>query len=392
MQRQFKFTKRALEALPPSGDKREIEYSDLDVPGLRIVVNRLGRKVWLLRYTLRGVKRAIKLGEYPFLDIAEARRSAQEIRAQSGRGVDVLAERETARAPKSMTLTEFMERHYLPHAQSLRSYSDVVSRWRLHVKPEFGSVLLTDLRTQAVQRFHDQKRVELSPGTANRLLALLKRALNLALLWELGGLNKNPVLGVRMHQENNGRQRYLAGDDLRRFMQALDREPSKTAAAVIRFLLATGVRRMEALTAKFSDMNLAEGTWRLTKTKNGRARVVYLNEVALGIVQSQRCQSAWDWVFPANHGRDAHFADPKKAFKRVLADAGINDDGLVLHSLRHSFATLVAQHYPLHIAGNLLGHRSQATTAIYAHAQSQQLREASGKVAAAMTDALRTEP
>jgi integrase len=389
--RQLKFTKRALDGLPPAGDKREIEYSDLDVAGLRLVVNRLGRKAWLLRYTFRGDKRAMKLGEYPHMDIAEARLVSQEMRAQAARGINPQTERVVAQTPKSMTLTDFMDRHYLPHAKSLKSYGDCVSRWRHHLKPVFGKTLLVDIKTHEIQRFHDRKKIELSAGTANRVLALLKRALNLALLWEVGDLQKNPVRGVRMHQENNARQRYLAGDELRRFMTALDNEPNKTAAAVIRFLLATGVRRMEALTAKFSDMKLDEGTWRLTKTKNGRARVVYLNEVALGIVKDQRKASPWDWVFPATSGKDAHYVDPKKAFQRVLAEAGISGDGIVLHSLRHSFATLVAQYYPLHIAGNLLGHRSQATTAIYAHAQSHQLREASARVAAAMTDAVRPQ-
>ncbi|MEY4414710.1 MAG: hypothetical protein RIQ53_2003 [Pseudomonadota bacterium] len=391
MLRQLKFTKRALDGLPPAGDKREIEYSDLDVAGLRLVVNRLGRKAWLLRYTYRGDKRAMKLGEYPHMDIAEARLVSQEARAQAARGINPQVERAAAMPPQSMTLTEFMEHHYLPHAKTLKSYADCFSRWRHHLKPVFGKTLLVDLKTHDIQRFHDRKKVELSAGTANRLLALLKRALNLCLLWEMGGLQKNPVRGVRMHQENNARQRYLAGEDLRRFMAALDNESNKTAAAVIRFLLATGVRRMEALTAKFSDMKLDEGTWRLTKTKSGKSRVVYLNEVALGIVKAQRERSPWDWVFPAISGKDAHYADPKKAFQRVLAEAGISGDGLVIHSLRHSFATLVAEFYPLHVAGSLLGHAAPSTTAIYAHAQSHQLREASARVAAAMTDAVRPQ-
>lgn len=392
MLRQFRFTKRGLDALTADASKREVAWSDLDVAGLRIIVNAKNRKTWLLRYTYKGSKRAMKLGEYPHLDIAEARLMAQEVRAKAARGIDPQLERAAITADRSITLTEFMEKHYLPHAESLRSYNDVVSRWVRHIKPVFGQTLLVDLRTQDIQRFHDRKKGELCAATANRILAIIKRALNLSLLWSVGGLQKNPVWGVRMHQENNARQRYLAGDELRRFMAALDQESNKTAAAVIRFLLATGVRRMEALTARFSDMNLEDGTWRLRHTKNGRSRVVYLNDVALGIVKGQRAISPWDWVFPSGLGRDAHFADPKKAFQRVLARAGIgggpgDGGGIVLHSLRHSFATMVAAHYPLQIAGSLLGHRSQSTTAIYAHVQAHQLREASARVAAAMMEA-----
>lgn len=383
MKRQFKFTKKAFDALQPEPGVREVEYSDVDVPGLRIIVNRLGRKAWLLRYTLSGVKRAMKLGDYPAVDINEARLKAIEARALIGRGIDPYQPKVVEVAAKPMTLTEFMEQHYLPHAQSLRSFRDVRSRWVHHLKPAFGNTALVDLRIQDIQRFHDRKKVERCPATANRLLALLKRALNLAMLWDVGGLQKSPLRGIRMHQENNHRQRYLSGDELKRFMAALDREPNRTAAAAIKFLLATGTRRMEGLTARFSDINLENATWVLTKTKNGKSRVVYLNEVAINIIKEQQARTDSPWVFPSPTKKGAHMADPKKAFKRILADAGI--DGIVLHSLRHTYATTVAALYPLHITSKLLGHSSVTVTAeYYAHAQPGQMREA----VASMSDAM----
>ena len=77
-----------------------------------------------------------------------------------------------------------------------------------------------------------------------------------------------------MHTENNQRTRYLAGEELRRFMATLEREPNRTAANFFKFLLATGVRRNEGLTARFSAIDFAQGTWRLEQTKSGYARVV----------------------------------------------------------------------------------------------------------------------
>lgn len=388
MKRQFKFTKKALDALAADAQVREVEWADTDVAGLRIVVNRLGRKSWLLRFTMGGVKCAMKLGDYPAVDIAEARLKAIEARASAARGVDPRATAIVSVADKPLTLTQFMEESYLVHAKAtLRSYRDLYGRWRHHIQPVFGGTALVDLRTQDIQRFHDQKRAELSPATANRLLALMKRALGLSITWSVGGLHRNPTQGIRMHPEHNQRQAYLSGERLQRFMVALDAEPSRTAAALIKFLIATGVRRGEALTARFSDMNLDDATWRLTRTKNGRSRVVYLSDVSLAIVKSQREVARHDWVFPAAGGKNAHLGDPKKAFHRVLRAANLHGEGLVLHSLRHSFATLVAEHYPLQVAGHLLGHRNQATTAIYAHAQSGQLREAVARVSSTISAA-----
>lgn len=385
MKRQFKFTKKALDALAPDPDAREIEYSDTDVAGLRLVVNKLGRKAWLLRYTFRGGKRSMKIGEYPSVDVAEARLLASEARSQIARGADPQLARTQELMLCRVTLTRFMEEDALKHYKSVqRSYRDSLGRWRKHLQPVFGSTPISEIRTQDIQRHHDRLKDQLSPATANRVLALLKRSLNLAIMW--GKLEKNPCRGVRMHPENNHRQRYLAGEELRRFMLALECESNQTAASLFKFLLAVGVRRGEALSAKFSDISMETATWRLRNVKNNRARTVYLNQTALEIVKRQRMVSRWDWVFPARDGRDAHMADPRKAFKRVTDQAGISD--IVMHSLRHSHITLVAQHYPLQVASWLAGHQTLAVTAKYAHAQEHQLREASGMISNILNDAM----
>ncbi len=52
----------------------------------------------------------------------------------------------------------------------------------------------------------------------------------------------------------------------------------------------------------------------------------------------------------------------------VMAKAGIKRSGLSCHSLRHTFATLVAQEVPLHELATYLGHTSIAGTGVYVHA------------------------
>lgn len=55
MNRQFRFNKKLIDALPPHPEdakSKESEYSDTEVAGLRVIVTRKGRKYFLLRYTL----------------------------------------------------------------------------------------------------------------------------------------------------------------------------------------------------------------------------------------------------------------------------------------------------------------------------------------------------
>lgn len=391
MKRQFKFTKKLLDALPPcpaNAKSSEVEFSDVDVAGLRIVINRLGRKYFMLRYTFDARKRSMKLGDYPAMDIGLARERAQELRTLIVKGIDPQVIVAVLAPPRGPTLTEFFEADFLPYIKvANRSWKDSLGRWRHHLQPAFGDILLTELKTQDIQRFHDQKRIQLCAGSSNRVLSLLKRALNLSILW--GKLEKNPVRGVKMHQENNLRHRFLAGEELRRFMAALDREPNRTAAMLFKFLLATGVRRNEGLTARWQDVELEEGRWRLPMTKNGHSRFVVLNSTAMQVLRHQRSVTVGEFVFPAAGGKPGHLSDPSKAFKRVCKSANLNDSGLVIHSLRHSYASQLAQaNFSLQVVQSLLGHRQISTTARYAHLSAQQLQDAAGCVSAAMDAAM----
>ncbi|MFZ4535924.1 tyrosine-type recombinase/integrase, partial [Propionivibrio sp.] len=251
MQRKIRFTRKALDCLPPcpaTHPSGELEYTSLESPpGLRLVVTKRGIKSWLLRYTIAtpgqpGLKRAIKIGVFPGLDPADACRIALDLRAQIAHGIDPLeARQQKATEP---TLNEFFRDEYLPNAlATLRSAKDVESRWRLHLSPAFGSCRFNDLRTADILRFHDAKRAQCCPATANRLLALLKRVINVAIMLER--CERNPVKGIRMHPENNIRKRTLAGDELKRFVDALAEEPNRVAAAFILFALTTAARREE---------------------------------------------------------------------------------------------------------------------------------------------------
>ncbi|WP_368572119.1 Arm DNA-binding domain-containing protein [Acinetobacter junii] len=57
--------------------RRELEITDNVVKGLKLVVTRQGKKTWLFRYVINGTKRAMKLGNYPELRLADVRLIAQ---------------------------------------------------------------------------------------------------------------------------------------------------------------------------------------------------------------------------------------------------------------------------------------------------------------------------
>ena len=94
-------------------------------------------------------------------------------------------------------------------------------------------------------------------------------------------------------------------------------------------------------------------------------------------------------LLPLPIDSEKHLGDPKKAFARACHSARI-EPGLVIHSLRHSYAShLVQSGQSLQVVQSLLGYRQIGTTARYAHLSADQLQQAASQVSLAMTDAMR---
>lgn len=394
MRRQIRFTRKVIESLPPcpaDHSSREIEYTSAEAPpGLKLVVTRRGAKSWLLRYTIippgqsNSLRRAIKLGEFPAMEPSEACQIALEMRAQIAKRIDPLDARD--KVAEEPTLDQFFQMEYLPHAKTtLRSAKDVESRWRLHVSPVLGHLRLRDIKPGDVLRLHDSKRVQTCAATANRVLALIKRAFNIAIAME--HCEKNPCRGVRMHAENNVRSRTLAGEELKRFVAALADEPNRVAADFMLFALASAGRREECLQMTWAEVSLEQATWTIPahRSKNGKSRTVPLNDVALRVLRNRLAHRSSEYVFP---GRDkGPCCNPNRAFKRVLERAGIVD--LKIHDLRRSAATILINNGGnITQAQKLLGHSSSTLTATrYAFLAESQVRDASQRVSSAITEA-----
>ncbi len=119
MSKQFRFTKRAIDALPPHDPKSastDTEYSDTDTKGLRCCVNKKGQKSFLLRYSFNGNKRATKLGDYGPLDVEAARKKAMEIHRKVSDGIDPRAT--PAASPAMPSFLDFWTKDYVPDAKN----------------------------------------------------------------------------------------------------------------------------------------------------------------------------------------------------------------------------------------------------------------------------------
>ena len=204
----FQFTQKSIENLPAnaqSAKSTEAEYSDSQVPGLKLLAGKTGTKKFLLRYTFLGQKKAIALGAFGALTVADARQLANKHKADIAKGSDPKQQREQAK--QELSFAEFVSAHYLPHARvNKRSVDCDESKLNNHILGVFGHQKLGSITRSSIQTYLNRLNDTKAPATCNRHLSLLHRIFALAVLW--GFVAKNPVTGISKFKENNQRQRF----------------------------------------------------------------------------------------------------------------------------------------------------------------------------------------
>jgi len=389
MIKRFKFTQSTITALPPnpqSSKSTDLEVSDTVVTGLKILVGKNGNKKFLLRYSFNGKKASISIGGFGALSVDEARVIANQHKAVVAQGQDPKQLRDEQLS--FMSFDEFCMSLYLPHAKAnKRSANSDEAKLRMYLIPAFGTEPLAKITTQAIQRYQNRLIITLSPATANRHLSLLHRLFVLAEQW--GYADKNPCRGINKFKENNQRQRFLSGAEIRALFVAADEDENQVAAAYVKFLLLTGVRRSEGLAAKWSDIQVVAGqaSWYIPHTKSGRSRYVVLNAMAIKILESIDRIADNPYVFPGKIAGNP-INNPIKAFKRMIKKAGI-ESSFRLHDIRHTVASLIINNGgTLYDVQATLAHANAKMSERYAHLSSERMRETSYNLSTVVADAI----
>jgi integrase len=157
------------------------------------------------------------------------------------------------------------------------------------------------------------------------------------------------------------------------------------AAAAIRLLILTGARLREILHARWSELDVERGVLFLADSKTGR-KPIYLGAAAQAVISTLPRMSGNPYLIPGSlDGRPR--SELGAPWAAVTKAAGL--EGLRIHDLRHTFASVGAgARMGLPIVGKLLGHRTQATTARYAHLDSDPMLRAAEHIGATISGAL----
>lgn len=375
-------------------DKRKIEYVDTggsgSARGFYIAVQQTsqGAGTYYLRYKNADGKTCHqKIGKSDTVSLADARSKAKQLKSEITLGADP---REEAKAKKKIpTYADFMLNQYMPYVKSRkRSWKKDESLLRCHILDVFGSKRLNQISKVQVQLFHTMLREEkgLSGSQSDHNLKLMRSSLNLAVDWEI--IEKNPIARIKLFKEDNKVEHYLSDDELQRLMLVLKTDRNRMVCNVAKFLLVSGSRLNEALSATWKNVDRVNRVWKVDSinSKSKRARSIPLNDVALAILDDLGTEDDYKHLF-INYRTGERYFNIHKAWNRLRNEADLPH--LRLHDLRHQYASfLVNSGRSLYEVQQILGHSDPSVTMRYAHLSSKSLQAAAASASDAINVAM----
>ncbi len=374
------FTKRALEAIKPTG--KLFTVKDEKTPGLVLMVTPAGAKTFYSYRWLAGKPERIKLGRFPAMTLEQARAKAAEVNGAIAKDHNPAEAKRAIRAEP--TFADVFER-FLKEKRN-RAGKPMSERNAI----EYRRVVATHLNGIAGRKLSEitPERVKAaagkvkSPSQSNKVKAIVSATFNWARDEGITG-QANPAQAIKSKLIPS-RERFLLPSEFPRFMAAVESSPLRDF-----FLLAlfTGARRSNLQAMRWQDLNLEESTWLIPVTKNGHPVTIALPPEAVEIIKARK-QAAIvgaSYVFPGI-GKTGHLVEPKRAWDQILEAAGL--ENLRIHDLRRTLGSWQArQGASLTVIGKSLGHRSQQATAIYSRLDLDPVRESVEQATAAMIEA-----
>ncbi len=341
-----KLTVKQLESLTASDEGRRL----FDGGGLygRVRKQKTGIVVTFeYRFKLQGKSRASSCGKWPTTSLKGIRQTRDAKRVLVESGADPIELRKAEKLRKKVETAQDIEsnrealRHMAAETAARRTFADAIGQWEKlelsrrkdggkeamralskDILPTLGEVALVDVKRAMLLDILYGVVERGARVMANHLFGDLRQFYNFAVAREW--VEAHPLAGMK--KENIGgrqkeRDRYLSEEEIIELDQRLPiAKLQRTTEIAIWIMLSTCCRVGELSQARWQDLDLEAGEWRIPagNSKNAKDHTVYLSKFAKAQFQQlEVITQTSGWCYPS---RDGHSHICLKSIAKQIRD------------------------------------------------------------------------
>ncbi|MBQ1996953.1 MAG: hypothetical protein II238_00715 [Alphaproteobacteria bacterium] len=294
MAHQFYFNAYILDNLPAPAKGFNV-VQDMEDARLRLYITSRGVKTFFVRKRVNGKDKRIIIGNYPEIDVDDARRAVENVLES--------ATKKSVVRRKKITFKEFLDL-YLKNKvrRNEDSYMKLLRSVNRHLADLFDKNI-SDISSDDLQNV-----VSKISGTAiaARMQELMQSVFKYAI--EQGYVKQNSAIGLEKIKQNR-RVRPLNKSGLRKLIKVIEKLDDVVLRGAFLMLVYGFAPRSKIFSMAWDDLDFNHDMWQ-NRPLSDRA-----------ILLLQDLPQDGDWVFPSHGGM--HLIDPRTSWRRVAAQAGI---------------------------------------------------------------------
>ncbi len=392
----MKLTKSKVDKLPVP-EKGQKLYRDGELKGFGIRVGAGGTKTFFVEKRINGRVKRITIDKYPALTTEEARDEAKALLGLIAKGGNPIAEKKDEEARKINLQRVFDD--YLIARKDLKEltiadYKKAIN-WGLK---DWLKKPIVDITKTMVVRKHS-KLGESSEARANLTMRLVRALFNFAAANYEDGYGKpivyeNPVKRLsdtrawyKIERRNTVVKAHQLSDWFKGVNSLSEPDPDarldradmgNTVRDYLVVLLLTGLRREEAASLTWGNVDLKAKTMTVLDTKNREDHTLPLSNYLYKMLKQRSEKNQGDFVFHG-YGPKGHIVFVGKHKDKAIRNAGFK---FTLHDLRRTFITIAESlDIPAYAVKRLANHKmANDVTAGYIVTDVERLRKPMQKI------------
>lgn len=331
-----KITKTFVEKTPYT-DKGQVLYCDTELAGFYLVIG-MRAKTYIVQKDVQGKSVRCTIGRHGHFTTDEARRIAKDKLYLLAQGIDP-NKLEQEEKKELITLRDVLKSYQLTRKNLKESTKQDYEYHLNKYLPDWMGKRMIDISKDMIVARHAMLGNTNGHSIANGVMRILRAMFTHAhATYDICEVNPVSYLSkIKAWYPETRRRTYIKPHQLKTWWGGVQALESDTMRDFLTFVLFTGLRRNEAASLRWSDIDFEDNTFTIQKTKNGDPLVLPLGAYMRDVFKKRRKQyHNYEFVFPGT-GKQGHLAEPKKGIYKVIQTTGIQ---FTCHDLRRTFVTI----------------------------------------------------